>query len=71
MAGVLRPFISTILKAANVSVEPYWPGMFAKAAAGLDLKAMAGGVGSGGGAAGGGGGAVGAALAAAAAAQLL
>ena len=77
MAGVLRPFISTILKAANVSVESYWPGMFAKSAAGLDLKAMAGGVGSGvcaragGGAAGSGGGAVGAALAAAAAAQLL
>ena len=69
MAGARN--ISTILEAASVSVESCWPGMFARAAAGLDLKAMAGGVGSGGGAAGGGGGAVGAALAAAAAAQLL
>ncbi|RXG52212.1 60S acidic ribosomal protein P1 [Armadillidium vulgare] len=32
--------ISTILKAANVNVEPYWPGLFAKAAAGLDLRAL-------------------------------
>ena len=76
MAGARN--ISTIFEAASVSVESCWPGIFARAAAGLDLKAMAGGVGSGGSAAGGGGGAVGsgggavgAALAAAAAAQLL
>merc|ERR1712126_357887 len=47
--------INTILKAANVTVEPYWPTLFAKAVAGVDLKAMVGnvgaGVGSGGGAA--------------------
>merc|ERR1712002_686951 len=47
--------LNTILKAASVSVEPYWPGMFAKAAAGLDLKAMVSNVGSGVGAGGGGG----------------
>ncbi|XP_050720817.1 60S acidic ribosomal protein P1-like [Eriocheir sinensis] len=45
--------ISTILKAANVSVEPYWPGMFAKAAAGLDLRSMVSNVGSGAGVGGG------------------
>ncbi|KAL7632306.1 UNVERIFIED_CONTAM: hypothetical protein RMT77_017371 [Armadillidium vulgare] len=39
--------ISTILKAANVNVEPYWPGLFAKAAAGLDLRALVSNVGSG------------------------
>ncbi|XP_042235134.1 60S acidic ribosomal protein P1-like [Homarus americanus] len=39
--------INTILKAANVSVEPYWPGMFAKASSGLDLKSIVGNVGSG------------------------
>ncbi|XP_045107117.1 60S acidic ribosomal protein P1-like [Portunus trituberculatus] len=60
--------ISTILKAANVSVEPYWPGMFAKAAAGLDLKAMVSNVGSGVGTGGGGGGGAAAPAAAAAAA---
>merc|ERR1712168_1094815 len=47
--------LNTILKAASVSVEPYWPGLFAKAAAGLDLKAMVSNVGSGVGAGGGGG----------------
>lgn len=39
--------INTILKAANVTVEPYWPGMFAKASAGLDLKAIVSNVGAG------------------------
>ncbi len=39
--------ISTILKAANVNVEPYWPGMFAKAASALDLKALVSNIGSG------------------------
>merc|ERR1712119_23961 len=48
--------LNTILKAASVSVEPYWPGLFAKAAAGLDLKAMVSNVGSGVGTGGGGGG---------------
>ncbi|XP_064099257.1 large ribosomal subunit protein P1 [Macrobrachium rosenbergii] len=48
--------ISTILKAANVTVEPYWPGLFAKAASGLDLKAIVCNVGSGVGTGGGGGG---------------
>merc|ERR1711942_202360 len=46
--------LNTILKAASVSVEPYWPGLFAKAAAGLDLKAMVSNVGSGVGTGGGG-----------------
>ncbi|KAM7306860.1 protein FAM204A [Ixodes scapularis] len=39
--------ISTILKAAGVEVEPYWPGLFAKALEGLDLKALISNVGSG------------------------
>lgn len=60
--------ITTILKAANVSVEPYWPGMFAKAAAGLDLRSMVSNVGSGAGA-GGGAPAAGAAAPAAAAGE--
>ncbi len=30
--------ISTILKAAGVSVEPFWPGLFAKALEGVDVK---------------------------------
>lgn len=30
--------IQTILKAANVDVEPYWPTLFAKALEGVDLK---------------------------------
>jgi len=32
--------INTILKAAGVDVEPYWPTLFAKALEGLDLKAL-------------------------------
>ena len=43
--------ISTILKAAKVDVEPYWPGLFAKALEGVDLKALITNVGSGVGAA--------------------
>ncbi|XP_076349777.1 large ribosomal subunit protein P1-like [Tachypleus tridentatus] len=39
--------IQTILKAANVSVEPYWPGLFAKALEGIDLKQLIMNVGSG------------------------
>ncbi|KAK8727067.1 hypothetical protein OTU49_009921 [Cherax quadricarinatus] len=41
--------INSILKAANVNVEPYWPGMFAKASQGLDLRSIANSVGVGGG----------------------
>lgn len=43
--------IQTILKAADVKVEPYWPGLFAKALEGLNLKSMITNVGSGVGAA--------------------
>lgn len=39
--------IQTILKAAAVDVEPYWPGLFAKALEGLDLKQLISNVGSG------------------------
>merc|ERR1712116_78006 len=39
--------ISTILKAAEVKVEPYWPGLFAKALEGVDVKALITNVGSG------------------------
>ncbi|ROT68632.1 ribosomal protein P1 [Penaeus vannamei] len=38
--------INTILKAASVTVEPYWPGLFAKAVSGLDIKALVANVGS-------------------------
>lgn len=30
--------ITTILKAAHVEVEPFWPGLFAKALEGVDVK---------------------------------
>merc|ERR1712105_452811 len=43
--------ISTILKAADVKVEPYWPGLFAKALEGIDAKALITNVGSGAGSA--------------------
>ncbi|XP_013788347.1 60S acidic ribosomal protein P1-like [Limulus polyphemus] len=43
--------INTILKAANVSVEPYWPGLFSKALENIDLKQLITNVGSGVGAA--------------------
>lgn len=43
--------IQTVLKAANVNVEPYWPGLFAKALEGVDVKALISNVGSGVGAA--------------------
>uniref|UniRef100_A0A182MRY6 Large ribosomal subunit protein P1 n=1 Tax=Anopheles culicifacies TaxID=139723 RepID=A0A182MRY6_9DIPT len=46
--------IATILKSANVDIEPYWPGLFAKALEGVDVKSLitsiGSGVGSGGGA---------------------
>jgi len=52
--------ISTILKAANVTVEPFWAGLFAKALEGVDVKSLISNVSSGAGvaaapAAGGGG----------------
>ena len=53
-----------MLKAAGVNVEPYWPGLFAKVAAGLDLRSIVSNVGAGV-AAGGGGGAAAPAAAAA------
>ncbi|XP_018803514.1 PREDICTED: 60S acidic ribosomal protein P1 [Bactrocera latifrons] len=39
--------ISTILKAANVDVEPYWPGLFAKALEGINVKDLITNIGSG------------------------
>uniref|UniRef100_A0A336KAW1 Large ribosomal subunit protein P1 n=1 Tax=Culicoides sonorensis TaxID=179676 RepID=A0A336KAW1_CULSO len=44
--------IQTILKAANVDVEPYWPGLFAKALEGCKVKDLITNIGSGVGAAG-------------------
>lgn len=44
--------ISTILKAANVEVEPYWPGLFAKALEGVNPKDLITNIGSGVGSAG-------------------
>lgn len=32
--------IETILKAAGVEVEPFWPSLFAKALEGVDVKAL-------------------------------
>ncbi|XP_058123750.1 large ribosomal subunit protein P1 [Anopheles ziemanni] len=55
--------ISTILKAANVDIEPYWPGLFAKALEGIDVKSLITSIGSGVGSGGGGGGAPAAAAA--------
>merc|ERR1711948_120296 len=43
--------ISTILKAANVSVEPFWPGLFAKCLESVNIKDLVSSVGSGVGAA--------------------
>ena len=58
--------LQTVLKAANVDVEPYWPTLFAKALEGVDLKGLISNVGSGVGAAPAAGGAAAAAPAAAA-----
>ncbi|XP_053693996.1 60S acidic ribosomal protein P1 [Sabethes cyaneus] len=60
--------ISTILKAANVDIEPYWPGLFAKALEGINVKDLITNIGSGVGSGGGGAPAAGAAAAAAPAA---
>ncbi|XP_061182892.1 large ribosomal subunit protein P1-like [Saccostrea echinata] len=43
--------ITTILKAAGVSVEPYWPSLFAKALDGVNVKEMISNISSGAGAA--------------------
>ncbi|RUS83245.1 hypothetical protein EGW08_009009 [Elysia chlorotica] len=43
--------ISTILKAAGVSVEPYWPGLFSKALDGMNVKDLITNIGSSAGAA--------------------
>ena len=43
--------IATILKAAGVSVEPYWPSLFAKALDGVNVKEMISNISSGAGAA--------------------
>ncbi|RZC39811.1 Ribosomal 60s domain containing protein [Asbolus verrucosus] len=43
--------IQTILKAANVDVEPYWPGLFAKSLEGVNIKELITKIGSGVGAA--------------------
>merc|ERR1712137_196688 len=38
--------LATILKAAGVSVEPYWPGLFSKALEGMNVKELIQNVGS-------------------------
>merc|ERR1712243_206109 len=38
--------IATLLKAAGVSVEPYWPTLFAKALDGVDVASLLGNLGS-------------------------
>ena len=43
--------INTILKAANVTVEPFWPGLFAKCLESVNIKDLVANVGSGAGAA--------------------
>ncbi|KAH1013778.1 60S acidic ribosomal protein P1 [Dendroctonus ponderosae] len=42
--------IQTILKAANVEVEPYWPGLFAKALENANIRDLITNIGSGAGA---------------------
>ncbi|KAK6633305.1 hypothetical protein RUM44_003906 [Polyplax serrata] len=49
--GVTGEKIQTILKAANVDIEPYWPGLFAKALEGISIKDLITNVGAGVGAA--------------------
>lgn len=38
--------IASILKAAGVEVEPYWPGLFSKALSGLNIKELITNIGS-------------------------
>ncbi|CAG9576137.1 unnamed protein product [Danaus chrysippus] len=61
--------ISTILKAANVDIEPYWPGLFAKALEGVNVRDLITNIGSGVGAAPAGGAPAAASAAAAPAAE--
>lgn len=42
--------LQTLLKAANVDVEPFWPGLFAKAVESINLKDLVSNVGAGAGA---------------------
>lgn len=42
--------IQALLKSANVDVEPFWPGLFAKAVESINLKDLVSNVGSGAGA---------------------
>uniref|UniRef100_A0A0K0G0T9 Large ribosomal subunit protein P1 n=1 Tax=Strongyloides venezuelensis TaxID=75913 RepID=A0A0K0G0T9_STRVS len=44
--------IAALLKAANVTVEPFWPGLFAKALSGVDVAGLISNIGSGAGSAG-------------------
>lgn len=43
--------LQAALKAANITVEPYWPGLFVKALETLNLKDLVSNVGAGGGSA--------------------
>merc|ERR1711971_217032 len=43
--------LNTLIKAADVDVDSYWPGLFAKALDGIDIKTLVSNVGSGAGAA--------------------
>ena len=46
LAQLLPQQIATILKAANVEVEPFWPSLFAKALDGINIRDLITNVGS-------------------------